>query len=173
MTNTSVTLEESGIAEAVNNSGNYDSARNRLNALDFATQAQEIRRLSAKPPLHPRQSAQATDRAGSDPPELRHHRARASTALKAKFPTMVCADIFAGYGVCTDKDGTRHWGSTLLALQVAAPFDVYFFNDLNPEATRALAQRAEEIGLARASIHTVDPKIRAYGGKPCAAAAED
>jgi len=80
----------------------------------------------------------------------------ASTALKNKFPTRVCADIFAAYGVCTDKDGTRHWGSALLALQVAAPFDVYFLNDLSPEATKALVHRAREIGIARASIHTLD-----------------
>src|SRR3954470_9909158 len=64
----------------------------------------------------------------------------ASTALKAKFRTRVCADIFAGYGVCTDIDGTRHWGSALLALQVAAPFDVYFFNDLS--RTRGRCSRA-------------------------------
>jgi three-Cys-motif partner protein len=80
----------------------------------------------------------------------------ASTALKRTFPTRVCADLFAAYGVCSDKDGTRHWGSALLALQVAAPFDIYFFNDLNPQATYALAYRAEEIGIARASIHTLD-----------------
>jgi hypothetical protein len=43
MTNTSVTLEESGIAEAINDSGNYDSARNRMMALDFATQAKEMK----------------------------------------------------------------------------------------------------------------------------------
>jgi three-Cys-motif partner protein len=80
----------------------------------------------------------------------------ASTALKHKFPTRVCADLFAAYGVCSDKDGTKHWGSALLALQVATPFEVYFFNDLNPDAARALAHRAAEIGIARASIHTLD-----------------
>src|SRR3954452_21280943 len=44
-----------------------------------------------------------------------------STALKNKFPTRVCADLFAAFGVCSDKDGSRHWGSALLALQVATP----------------------------------------------------
>jgi hypothetical protein len=43
MTNTSVTLNETGIADAVNDGGPYDSARNKMFALDFATQAQEMK----------------------------------------------------------------------------------------------------------------------------------
>ncbi|MFZ0082757.1 MAG: LUD domain-containing protein, partial [Trebonia sp.] len=38
MTNTSVTLAETGIADAINDGGPYDSARNKMFALDFATQ---------------------------------------------------------------------------------------------------------------------------------------
>jgi hypothetical protein len=38
MTNTSVTLQETGIADAINDGGPYDSVRNKLMALDFATQ---------------------------------------------------------------------------------------------------------------------------------------
>ncbi len=45
MTNTSVTLEETGIADAINDGGPYDSARNRMFALDFATQAQEMKAI--------------------------------------------------------------------------------------------------------------------------------
>lgn len=45
MTNTSLTLGESGIAEAINNSGDYDSARNRMMALDFATQARDMKAI--------------------------------------------------------------------------------------------------------------------------------
>src|SRR5687768_17520982 len=37
MTNTSVTLEETGIAEAINDGGPYESARNKVMALDFGT----------------------------------------------------------------------------------------------------------------------------------------
>lgn len=44
MTNTSVTLAETGIADAINDGGAYDSARNKMFALDFATQAQDRRR---------------------------------------------------------------------------------------------------------------------------------
>jgi hypothetical protein len=43
MTNTSVTLQETGIDEAVNGHGPYDSARNRMLALDFATEAQQMK----------------------------------------------------------------------------------------------------------------------------------
>lgn len=49
MTNTSVTLEETGIADAINNSGAYDSARNRMFALDFATQLQEMKAIAGQP----------------------------------------------------------------------------------------------------------------------------
>ena len=49
MTNTSVTLQETGIADAINNDGPYDSARNRMFALDFATQAQEMKAIGGQP----------------------------------------------------------------------------------------------------------------------------
>jgi acyl-CoA hydrolase len=43
MTNTSVTLQETGISDAINDGGPYESARNKMFALDFATQAQEMK----------------------------------------------------------------------------------------------------------------------------------
>jgi hypothetical protein len=43
MTNASVTLEETGIAEAINEGGRYDSARNRMMAFDYATQLAEMK----------------------------------------------------------------------------------------------------------------------------------
>ena len=43
MTNTPVTLQETGIADAINDDGPYESARNKMFALDFATQAQEMK----------------------------------------------------------------------------------------------------------------------------------
>jgi hypothetical protein len=49
MTNTSVTLAEAGIADAINDGGPYDSARNRMFALDFATQAQEMKAIGGQP----------------------------------------------------------------------------------------------------------------------------
>jgi len=49
MTNTSVTLQETGIADAINSDGRYDSARNRMLALDFATQVQEMKAIAGQP----------------------------------------------------------------------------------------------------------------------------
>ncbi len=46
MTNTSVTLEETGIAEAINDGGPYDSARNKMMALDYATQLPEMKAVA-------------------------------------------------------------------------------------------------------------------------------
>jgi acyl-CoA hydrolase len=49
MTNTSVTLQQTGIADAVNDSGPYDSARNKMAELDFATQLQEMKAIGGQP----------------------------------------------------------------------------------------------------------------------------
>ena len=49
MTNTSVTLQETGIADAIDNSGSYESARNKMMALDFATQLQEMKAIAGQP----------------------------------------------------------------------------------------------------------------------------
>jgi hypothetical protein len=49
MTNTSVTLDQTGIADAINDSGPYESARNKMFALDFATQAQEMKAIGGQP----------------------------------------------------------------------------------------------------------------------------
>jgi hypothetical protein len=49
MTNTSMTLAETGIADAINDGGPYESARNAMFALDFATQAQEMKAIGGQP----------------------------------------------------------------------------------------------------------------------------
>jgi acyl-CoA hydrolase len=49
MTNTSVTLQETGIADAINDGGPYESARTKMFALDFATQAQEMKAIGGQP----------------------------------------------------------------------------------------------------------------------------
>ena len=48
MTNTSVTLQETGIADAINDGGPYESARNKMMALDFATQVQEMKAIGGQ-----------------------------------------------------------------------------------------------------------------------------
>jgi LUD domain len=50
MTNTSVTLAEAGITDAINEGdGRWESSRNRMFALDFATQAQEMKAIGGQP----------------------------------------------------------------------------------------------------------------------------
>ena len=49
MTNTSMTLAETGIADAINQGGPYESARNKMFALDFATQAQQMKAIGGQP----------------------------------------------------------------------------------------------------------------------------
>jgi acyl-CoA hydrolase len=49
MTNTSETLQQTGIADTINESGRYDSARTKMFALDFATQAQEMKAIGGQP----------------------------------------------------------------------------------------------------------------------------
>jgi LUD domain len=48
MTNTSVTLQETGIADAINDDGPYESSRNKMFALDFATQAQQMKSIGGQ-----------------------------------------------------------------------------------------------------------------------------
>src|SRR6266850_1151725 len=50
MTNTSVTLAETGIADAINDGGGrWESARTKMFALDFATQAQQMKAIGGQP----------------------------------------------------------------------------------------------------------------------------
>src|SRR5260370_9972515 len=49
ITNTSVTLDQTGIADAINDGGPYESARNKMFALDFATQAQQMNAIVGQP----------------------------------------------------------------------------------------------------------------------------
>jgi hypothetical protein len=49
MTNTSITLAETGIADVIDDSGLYDSARARMAKLDYATQLQEMTTAAGQP----------------------------------------------------------------------------------------------------------------------------
>ena len=49
MTNTSVTLDETGVADAINGDGPYESARNKMFALDFQTQVQDMKAIAGQP----------------------------------------------------------------------------------------------------------------------------
>jgi hypothetical protein len=48
MTNTSMTLQDTGIADAINDGGAYASARNEMLALDYETQAQEMKAIAGQ-----------------------------------------------------------------------------------------------------------------------------
>src|SRR5439155_23663651 len=49
MTNTSVPLQETGIAPAIDDGGRYEWARNKMLALDFPTQLQETKASAGQP----------------------------------------------------------------------------------------------------------------------------
>jgi acyl-CoA hydrolase len=49
MTNTSVTLQETGIAAAIDDDGPYVSARARMSTLDYATQLREMKAIAGQP----------------------------------------------------------------------------------------------------------------------------
>jgi len=49
MTNTSVTLQETGVAEAINNGGPYESVRNKMMTLNFATQVRQMKAIAGQP----------------------------------------------------------------------------------------------------------------------------
>src|SRR5262249_17456584 len=49
MAHTPGTLQETGIADAINERGPYDSARNRMAKLDFATELQEMKAIGGQP----------------------------------------------------------------------------------------------------------------------------
>ena len=49
MTNTSVTLQESGVAAEIDGGGRYESARNKMLALDYATQVREMKAIAGQP----------------------------------------------------------------------------------------------------------------------------
>ena len=50
MTNASVTLDQTGIADAINEgAGQWESARKEMFALDFATQAQQMKAIGGQP----------------------------------------------------------------------------------------------------------------------------
>jgi three-Cys-motif partner protein len=84
----------------------------------------------------------------------------ASTATRKHFEMRVYADLFAASGVCqVSTTGERSYGTALVALQTTVPFDLYFLNDKDPDATSALAQRAKGIGVQGASVFELDLRV--------------
>lgn len=80
----------------------------------------------------------------------------AATATKKTFEARTYVEPFAACGVCVERDtGIRSYGSALVAVQIDNAFDLYVLNDIDPDATEALAYRIREIGVPRASVHEI------------------
>ena len=69
-----------------------------------------------------------------------------STGMKSKWDTRVYIDLFAGSGMVRVRDTKKFlWGSPLLALQLADPFDKYIFCESNSTALGALQSRVARL----------------------------
>jgi three-Cys-motif partner protein len=79
-------------------------------------------------------------------------------ATKKKWPgRRACIDLYSAYGVNYREDTHElEWGTSLLALQVFDPFDIYVFGDIDPDATSVLAQRVEKLRLPGATIFELE-----------------
>jgi three-Cys-motif partner protein len=68
-----------------------------------------------------------------------------------------CIDLHSSNGVNYREDtGTLEWGTSLLALQVFDPFDMYVFGDIDPTATSTLARRAAKLQVPGATIFELE-----------------
>src|ERR1700722_4223204 len=68
-----------------------------------------------------------------------------STGMQDKWQTRVYIDLYSGPGLVQVRDGGKFlWGSPLLALNVADPFDKYIFCESNVQALSALKSRVEK-----------------------------
>jgi len=69
-----------------------------------------------------------------------------STGMKNRWNARVYIDLYSGPGVVHVRDTRRFmWGSPLLALQVADPFDKYIFCEKNPQYIAALKERVRRL----------------------------
>lgn len=78
----------------------------------------------------------------------------AATATKDEFRgARTYIEPFAASGICVGREShVRSWGSSLVALQIDNPFDLYVLNDIDPEATATLAARTERLGIPGAVL---------------------
>ena len=64
--------------------------------------------------------------------------------MKNLWPIRAYVDLFAGPGICKDRNsGIEFLGSPLAALDCKTPFTHLFFNDIDERSINALAQRQE------------------------------
>jgi len=73
---------------------------------------------------------------------LRYYLEIFSVAMKNHFATLNFIDLFAGPGLCRERDyGEEMPGSSLLALELAHPFSKYVFVDADPVTSGILRDR--------------------------------
>ena len=66
--------------------------------------------------------------------------------MKKRWPTRAYVDLFAGPGICKDREtGTEFVGSPLAALECQTPFTHLFFNDIDKGFVDALTNRQERL----------------------------
>ena len=66
--------------------------------------------------------------------------------MKNLWSTRAYVDLFAGPGVCKDRDtGSEFRGSPLAALECKTPFTHLFFNDIDESFVNALKKRQEQL----------------------------
>jgi three-Cys-motif partner protein len=82
------------------------------------------------------------------------------TASPRAFPgCRTYADLYASNGICETKTtGALSFGSALLAVQATIPFDLYYLNDIDEDATAALAARIRRLGISGASVIDFDAR---------------
>lgn len=77
-----------------------------------------------------------------------------------------CIDVFAAEGFNRDRDTDElSWGTPLLALSVDDPFDFYFFNDGDADATRTLAERIADPHLFGMPVFPLDLGSESVGAQ--------
>ena len=66
--------------------------------------------------------------------------------MKNRWPIRAYVDLFAGPGLCRDRDtGSEFEGSPLIALDCNVPFTHLYFNDINLDFVKALSERQKRL----------------------------
>ena len=78
--------------------------------------------------------------------------------MKNRWPVRAYVDLFAGPGLCKDRDsGTEFPGSPIAALNCQTPFTHLYFNDIDTDFVNALAKRQERLHpQANVEYHNLD-----------------
>lgn len=85
-----------------------------------------------------------------------------SSAMAGKFPAVVWVELFAGPGrLWVEPRNAYVHGSPVRAMKVRRPFDLYFFNDLDPQCVAALDRRVRRGSEGRVHVLNDDANSQA------------